>query len=131
MIPQVGQVLWFGYTEDNRRGQGHTVRVVKIGRKWVTVVRPDSEHLPHCHFRFDLTDPRWFSEDQGYSAGRVWPNYDTWERERMRDRAMIAFRRSVEYVLLSPDVTAENVRDAARLLGLGGAFEAELEKVKP
>lgn len=132
MIPQVGQKLFLAYTEPRMRDREHEVIVTRVGRKWAYIYRadtaPDQRH-PHLERRFDMTDPRWFVCECGFSFNaRVWPSREAWQREKTRDEAYIALRRSIDYSALGPDVTEENVREAARALGLGARFEAHLKQ---
>jgi hypothetical protein len=130
MIPQVGQKLFVAYKEPRNQGREHEVEVLHVGRKWVTIATPAHLTHAHMHTRFDMTDPRWPVDAGGFSwAQRVWPSREAWQREVGRDRAYMAFRRALEFVAarLSPDVSAEDVRTAARALGFGGEFERQLE----
>lgn len=132
MIPQEGQKLFLAFREPRDQGREHEVVVAKVGRKWATIYRADLEpekRHPHLAHRFNIEDPRWFVESGGFSYNaRVWPSREAWLRERDRDRAYVALRRALDYGELSPDVTLENVREAARALGIVTKFEAHLAK---
>lgn len=133
MIPQVGQRLYMCSTEPRYRDHGHEVLVLKVSRKWVTVARPEHTHLDRCYERFDHTDPRWpVGSKGGYTTStRVWPSKEAWQRELDRDDARFALHAVVmDHGYLHPTVTAENLRECARLLGRAEEFEKHLARVR-
>lgn len=118
--PKVGDVLWMAYGDSRDQARNHEVRVVAVGRKWATI-------CPACYespsqrslLKFEWADPRMHVHAGEYSPNaRIWPSREAWEREMERDRVWTAFYRSMEFYRLAPEVTAEDVREAARLLGL-------------
>lgn len=135
MIPQVNQVLWLAYTDQRRSGEGHLVRVVKVGRKWAEFVRftenESESRLAHQVRRFNITDPRWPVDSGGHGwDSRIYTSGVAWENEQARDDAFVALRRVIDYGCgpRGPDVTSEDIRSAARSLGLLKAFEDELAR---
>ena len=126
MIPTVGQILFQAYEEPRMQGQEHEVVVLKVGRKWCEVAWADRDPALRVHKRFDMTDPRWPVEgSRGYSSeSRVWISRGAWRREQERDAAWRRLQRVLAHrYRLGVDVQAEDIRQAARALGVLAEFE--------
>lgn len=116
---QPGQKLWFVRNSDL---SAHWLVIEKVGRKWVTIEGREG-------WRVDASG-RVERQGSSLSVGQCYLTQEEGdvasESERVRDMARLAwqaFRRKFSNLYVLPhNVTAENIREAAKLLG----FEGEL-----
>lgn len=91
----VGQDVWV-VPNDRRRFDPHAARIAKIGRKWVTLDKP--EWRPH---RFDPTTGR--IDGKNYSSpGTVYRDKATYEALFAQRRAVGRFREACERLRFDP-----------------------------
>ena len=106
----VGMRFWLVLNE-RRHTKDREVTIAKIGRKWVTLSDGN---------RFDRTSESWRIVDGGgYSSpGRLWDSKEQYEEDAQVRQIIDAIERKFRFGRDSENVSLENARQAARLLGL-------------
>jgi hypothetical protein len=96
---------------EKRHTKDREVTISKIGRKWVTLSDGN---------RFDRTSENWRNVDgAGYSSpGRLWDSTEQYEEYSLVRQIIDAIQRRFRFGRDSENVSLENARQAARLLGL-------------
>lgn len=103
---EVGQTLWFVPT--SRRSIALDVKVAKVGRKWAYLTNRDRV----CMRTLDV--------DGGNcsSPGRCYLSREHYEEARVNDAAWRGLEDAMRYTRRPENVTAEQINQARRLLGL-------------
>ena len=104
---KTGDVLWY-VPRDRRFAKPHSVTVGKVGRVWADI-----------GFRSRIDKTTLVADGHGYSSpGRCYWSESEWAEGVARDRAWAQLRGAFGYGPPSSGVTAEDIRTAAKLLGL-------------
>lgn len=109
MALTVGQTLWL--VVDHGRALSREVTVSKIGRRWATLdqtgmrLRIDKETLG-------------VDGDDFWSPGRCWLSREAYEIDRETRHCWALFRDAVSRRKLPLSASAEDIRQAAKLLGI-------------
>lgn len=109
---KVGDTVWLEFNGSRRNGGEFTIR--KIARKWIMIGRaghPDSRN----DYRFSRDNWRYVDGGDYTSPATVYLNEEEYKEQQEIGRLWAEIRNRI----CIPDVSLDDMREAARLLGIG------------